>query len=80
MHYVYILESESHPGRYYVGETADLRERLKQHNAGKSVHTARFRPWNLVWYAAFQNRPAARRFETYLKSASGRAFQKKRLA
>ena len=79
MHYVYILESESHPGRFYVGETSDLRARMKQHNAGTSTHTAMLRPWNLVWYAGFRDPSSARRFEAYLKTGSGRAFQKKHL-
>ena len=36
-------------------------------------------PWELVFYAAFQEEVAARKFERYLKSGSGRAFAHKRL-
>jgi hypothetical protein len=32
--YVYILQSESAPNRFYVGLTDDLRSRLKKHNNG----------------------------------------------
>ena len=44
---------------------------------GRSDHTAKYRPWKLVWYAAFHIRAKAESFERYLKTASGRAFQKK---
>ena len=53
MHYVYVLKSKSHPGRFYTGETDDLRRRFKQHNAGSSQHTAKYIPWQLIWYAGF---------------------------
>jgi predicted GIY-YIG superfamily endonuclease len=80
MHYVYILESEAHAGRFYIGETDDLKRRFKQHNAGASIHTANYRPWRIVWYSGFADPATALRFEKYLKSASGRAFQKRHLA
>ena len=44
MVYVYLLRSESYPARTYVGYSENLRQRLKDHNAGKSRHTAPFRP------------------------------------
>jgi predicted GIY-YIG superfamily endonuclease len=62
-----------------VGVTSDLKQRMLDHNAGKSSHTSKFRPWELVTYVAFSSRQHAERFETYLKSGSGHAFAKKRL-
>jgi putative endonuclease len=56
-----------------------LKRRLPEHNAGKSAHTAKFKPWELVWYCAFPDKYKALAFEKYLKSHSGRAFAKKRL-
>lgn len=79
MHYVYILRSKSDPDRYYVGLTSDLRARLKRHNAGEVPHTSKFTPWELKTYIAFSDEQQAIAFEKYLKSASGRAFAKKRL-
>ncbi len=79
MFYVYILRSKSDPDRYYVGLTSDLRARLKKHNAGEVPHTSKFTPWELKTYVAFSNEQQAVAFEKYLKSASGRAFAKKRL-
>ncbi len=33
-HYVYILESKSHPEEISIGFTKDLKRRLAEHNAG----------------------------------------------
>jgi predicted GIY-YIG superfamily endonuclease len=79
MWYGYILRSISHPSEDYTGATADLQRRFADHNAGKSPHTAKFTPWELVWYCAFPEKHKALEFERYLKSHSGRAFAKKRL-
>lgn len=79
MHYVYLLRSESSPTQIYTGFTEDLRQRLAEHNAGKSTHTKRFMPWVLETYLAFSDRDQALAFERYLKTASGIAFAKKRL-
>jgi predicted GIY-YIG superfamily endonuclease len=79
MFYVYLLRSETFPNQIYVGFTEDLRQRLKGHNAGKSTHTAKYRPWILETYLAFSDRTQALDFERYLKTASGIAFANKRL-
>jgi putative endonuclease len=77
--YVYILQSAKDPQRFYVEVTEDLGERLKRHNAGEVPHTAKYGPWALKTYVAFSDEKHAFAFERYLKSASGRAFAKKRL-
>lgn len=79
MFYVYLLRSESDPARTYVGFTEDLRQRLHEHNIGKSTHTAKYRPWLLETYLAFSSIQQARDFERYLKTPSGIAFANKRL-
>ena len=78
-HYVYILESEKLPGRFYTGLTDDLTDRLRRHNSGDVPHTAKFAPWCVKTVAAFRERQKAGEFEQYLKTSSGRAFAKKRL-
>ena len=78
MKYVYILESAD-TQHYYVGIADDVSARLAKHNAGSVLHTSKYRPWNLKTYVAFSDRGKAVAFERYLKSASGRAFAKKRL-
>ena len=77
--YVYILRSELETDHFYVGLTDDLRDRLRRHNAGEVPHTSQFRPWCIKTAVAFRDRARAARFERYLKTASGRAFAKKRL-
>jgi putative endonuclease len=78
MFYVYLIESNACLERRYVGFTTDLKVRIKTHNAGGSVHTAKYKPWCLVSYHAFSDKRTAQEFEHYLKSASGRAFANKR--
>ncbi len=77
--YVYILESVSVPGQRYVGFTTNLRQRLKAHNAGCVTHTSKYRPWEIKTALALRDRGRALDFERYLKTASGRAFARKRL-
>jgi putative endonuclease len=59
MYYVYLLKSQSRPKQPYIGSTRDLRRRLKEHNEGRSPHTAKFRPWILIAYFAFSEEGAA---------------------
>jgi putative endonuclease len=79
VHYVYLLRSAPHPDQTYVGSTGDLRKRLAEHNAGKSIHTNKFKPWDLMAYIALPEKSLAEKFERYLKSGSGRAFAKRHL-
>jgi predicted GIY-YIG superfamily endonuclease len=76
--YGYILQNESNPKCFYIGLTDDLRARQMKHNAGEVPHTSKFRPWKIKTAIAFTERKRAAQFEIYLKSASGRAFAKKR--
>ena len=78
MRYVYILRSLNGGEHFYVGVTEDLRARLKKHNAGEVAHTSKFAPWEIKTYIAFSDETQAFAFEKCLKSASGRAFAKKR--
>ena len=77
MKYVYLLKSVIEPGKKYVGITSDLNTRLKEHNAGKSPHTAKFEPWKIVVAIRFTDNRKAEAFEKYIKSGSGCAFAKR---
>lgn len=77
MLYVYILRSISCPWRHYIGVTRNPDRRLSAHNAGRSIHTAKYRPWDIIVAFRFQDKARAFSFERYLKSSSGRAFAKK---
>jgi predicted GIY-YIG superfamily endonuclease len=45
MKYVYLIQSIALPEQRYVGHTSDVDARIDAHNAGKSKHTAKYRPW-----------------------------------
>jgi putative endonuclease len=77
MFYAYVLESLAKPGEFYRGSTDDLQRRVAEHNAGKCVHTSKFKPWKVKFYAAFETMMLAKEFEKYLKSGSGHAFARR---
>ena len=77
--YVYILNSLAERGRFYVGLTDNLQERLNKHNHGEVPHTSKYKPWAIRTAVAFGDAQRAVAFERYLKTASGRAFARKRL-
>lgn len=79
MYYVYHIQSIEYPSERYIGYTKNLKERIECHNSGRSIYTARYRPWKLIAFHGFQDEIIAIRFEKYLKSQSGKAFAKKRL-
>ena len=74
MFYAYILQSIADSKQLYRGHTADLKQRLAEHNSGKCLHTSKFKPWKVKFYAAFETVELAQKFERYLKSGSGHAF------
>lgn len=71
MHYVYILKSSIN-GDLYKGSTADLRNRICEHNSSKVRSTKSGVPWTLVYYEAFVSKKDARREELFLKTGKGR--------
>jgi len=79
MFYVYILKSEVQKGAIYIGQAVDLKKRLVEHNSKQSTYSKIYAPWSLETYLAFTELSDAKRFETYLKSNSGKAFMRKRL-
>lgn len=77
MYYVYLLKLRNN--HIYTGSTPDLDTRIKEHKTGQCESTKNIRPIKLVWYCAFRERLAARKFENYLKKGSGQAFRNKHL-
>ena len=72
--FVYILNSESNPRRFYTGLTSDVANRISAHNRGESSPTANGRPWRAIAVIEFAVEARAVAFERYLKSGSGCAF------
>ena len=75
--FVYVIRSDVDPTRHYTGITSDVAARIEWHNHGPCGCTVHDRPWSLVVAIEFPTEQAARRFEKYLKSGSGRAFSKR---
>ena len=76
MYYVYLLKCVDR--KTYLGGTNNLKERLKRHQKGFIPATHERLPISLICYVAFQDKQKMFQFEKYLKSASGRAFLRKR--
>lgn len=71
---VYLLQRASDPSTRYVGVTSNLKRRIREHNAGKSPHTSKYRDWKPSVAVWFDDEARALEFERYLKSGSGSAF------
>ncbi|MBU1110364.1 GIY-YIG nuclease family protein [Patescibacteria group bacterium] len=70
MYYVYILLLSN--GNLYTGFTADLKARIKQHQAGKAKSTQNKRPVKLIHYEVYIKESDARRREKFLKTTEGK--------
>jgi len=43
-HYVYVLQSLSHPKQLYTGSNANLKQRLIEHNSGRVAQGRKAKP------------------------------------
>lgn len=77
-HQVYILLN-SLKTKKYVGCTNDLGNRLREHNAGESFYTKRFKPWEIIYTKTCSTKLEAIKLEKYFKSSAGRKWIKKNL-
>ena len=73
--YVYVLRSLK-DGRYYIGQTSDLDQRLKRHNTNTGRYTKNKGPFVLIYKEEFISRSEAMRREKFLKSGQGREYLK----
>ena len=73
--YVYAIQSLK-DRRIYVGLSADVEKRVRQHNSGKSKSTKGYVPWRLIYQEELTSRLLAREREKYLKSGTGKEFLK----
>jgi len=78
MFYVYVIQSESDAG-LYIGMSGDLRRRFLEHQSGESRSTKGRRPWKLIYYEAYLEKPDAEGREKFLKSGAGHTFLDKQL-
>ncbi len=69
-YFVYVIRSLK-VGRFYVGQTTNVPERLKEHNRGIVRSTKSRRPWQVIHTEEFHTRREAIKREYFLKSPSG---------
>lgn len=70
--YVYVLQSKKDE-KLYVGFTADLTQRIKDHNRGGTKSTRSRRPLELLYYEAHTSKKDAQRRERYFKTEKGKS-------
>jgi len=70
---VYILQSET-TGRFYVGQTKSLQERVNYHNANYSRSLKNRGPWKLLYHEEYASRTEAVKREIQIKRQKNRRF------
>ena len=73
---VYILQSDKN-GRYYIGSTNNIKERLGIHNSGRVKSTVNLRPFVLKVFIVCLNSTEAKRAEYRLKKYKRRDILEK---
>ncbi|MEK7640280.1 MAG: GIY-YIG nuclease family protein [Patescibacteria group bacterium] len=66
MFLLYILQSLK-DGRWYIGITEDINNRLAKHNSGSVRSTKAYRPYHLLHTERYKTKIAARQRELKLK-------------
>ena len=75
MYFVYLLQSERDK-TFYIGSTGDIKNRIKEHNKGKTKSIKHKLPMKLIYFETYANKNMARKRELELKNNS---FRKKEL-
>jgi putative endonuclease len=68
-YWVYVLENPN--GRFYIGSTGNLDNRIAQHNAEEkqgTKFTHKYGPWRLVWSEVHLSRSSAVKREKQIKA------------
>ncbi|MBI5917313.1 MAG: GIY-YIG nuclease family protein [Bacteroidetes bacterium] len=74
-HYVYVLFSEG-TGKFYVGETFNVEERLERHNSGyyDGKWSEKAKPWVLFLSIECENKAQALTIERHIKNMKSRVY------
>ncbi|SEJ34790.1 GIY-YIG nuclease family protein [Flavobacterium terrigena] len=70
---VYILYSLS-KGKYYIGQTNNMEDRLRRHNSGYSLSTKNGIPWELITSFSLPNRSDAIILEKKIKAYGAKRY------
>ena len=79
MYYVYVLKSLK-DGNLYIGVTANLRRRLREHNTGKTKSLRARRPLRLVFTEAYPSKRQALARERFFKTPAGGVLKQELVA
>jgi putative endonuclease len=78
-YYVYVIENDQDRS-WYIGFTTNFKNRILEHNAGKSPYTSRKAgKWKIIYAECYLSKKDALGREEFLKSGSGRRFLKNQL-
>ncbi|MCD6050439.1 MAG: catalytic domain protein [Verrucomicrobia bacterium] len=66
---VYVIQNAE--GRFYIGLSEDVAQRLSDHNRGVSKWTKSRGPWRLVWNSEAMTVGEAKKLESLLKKQKG---------
>ena len=69
--YVYVLKSDR-DGKFYIGSTNNLERRVKEHQLGKNISTAKRLPMELIYFEGHRSQEDAVRREKYFKTTKGK--------
>ena len=68
--YLYLLRSIP-TGKHYIGISADVETRLREHNTKSGRWTSAYKPWEVLGTEEFPDRSKAARRKRFLKSRAG---------
>lgn len=71
-YYVYILSNLK--GKYYIGYTGDIVDRLNRHNKGYTKSTKNKGKWEIVYKEIFDIKQEAIKREKYIKAQKSKKF------
>jgi putative endonuclease len=80
MFWVYVLENPD--GKFYIGQTANLFQRLIDHNRTDSFdghYTRKNGPWRLIWYEPHLSRSSAMQRERHIKRMKSATWIRRQL-
>jgi putative endonuclease len=66
MYCVYVIKSRKNHS-LYIRSTNNLDRRMQEHNTGKSGHTEKYRPYDLMYFEAYRAETDVRKREHNLK-------------
>ncbi len=75
-YFVYILYSQT-IDQYYVGQTVDIEDRIKRHNASYNKSTKKANDWVLAYVEEFDTRSEAVLRESEIKKKKSRKYIEK---